>query len=317
MLLFLAGIFALSVLSVWVWTKVNKKIVGIDINKLAQPKITESAGVALLAPFWAAIIYFEFFKLQSFSIELLAFGLMVSGFALIGFLDDTKHKWNSKVMPWMTRALPIAVISLAFAWVSSESILWFIPIALFIAGLASFQNTFAGLNGWQGGSGFIIALAVGLFLLASGPLQTLAFAVAAIILGFLAWNKYPSKVLEGDSGTLLIGSATAGLLALNGKIGLIAFSLLFYLPHLIDFFLLKMLTNRKDLSQHKIRPYKVLQDERLAIPDYPDGKTRYDFAKLVLKIFGPLKEWQIVAIIWLIVALNALFWIFAFGLLKI
>jgi hypothetical protein len=75
---------------------------------------------------------------------------------------------------------------------------------------------------------------------------------------------------------------------------------------LIDFFLLKLISNRKDLSQQKFRPYKLLEDGRLGIPDYPDKKVRYDFAKLILRIFGPLKEWQIVLVIWLVVLINSL-----------
>jgi hypothetical protein len=88
--------------------------------------------------------------------------------------------------------------------------------------------------------------------------------------------------------------------------------LLFFLPHIIDL-LMKAITNPKDASQHKMRPYKLLADGRLAIPDYPDGKIRYDFAKLLFKIFGPLREWQVVAIIWCIVILNCLVWVIVFG----
>lgn len=297
--------FLVSFAAVFAWGKINRKIVGIDINKLSQPKIPESTGVALLLPLWVVL---GIMLWQSFSLELLAFGLMVSGFAIIGFLDDTKTKWKSKVMPWMTRALPIAIISLAFAGIAMADLLWVVPVALFIAALASFQNTFAGLNGWQGGSGLIIALAVSVLLAGTG-LETLSLALAAIILGFLAWNRYPCRVLEGDSGTLLIGSSIAGIIALTGRIELMAFSLLFYLPHMVDFFLLKMLTNRKDPSQHSLRPYRLLKDERLTIPEYPDGKARYDFAKFVIRVFGPLREWQIVAAIWIVVALNCILWL--------
>ncbi|MDO8647922.1 MAG: hypothetical protein Q7R70_05940 [Candidatus Diapherotrites archaeon] len=306
------AIFLLSAFSVWLWIKANRKIVGIDINKLSQPKITESTGIALLIPLWTAIAYFE---IISFSIDWIAFGLLVTGFTIIGFLDDTKHKWSTSSTPWMSRAMPIAVICLVFAGIYSQNWLWIIPIALFIAGLASFQNTFAGLNGWQGGSGLIIAVAVS-FLLAGTAFQAFALALAAIILGFLAWNKFPARVFEGDSGTLLIGSCIAGLLVMNGKIELMLLALLFYIPHIVDFLFLKILTNRSDPSQQRIRPYRLLKDSRLAIPEYPDKKTRFDFAKLIIRIFGPLKEWQIVAVIWIVVAANALIWLFAFGFLR-
>jgi len=311
MIAFYALVFFASMLCVFAWSKLNRRIFGIDINKLSQPKISESTGIVLLIPLWLAIAYFE---TQAFNIDFIAFGLMVSAFALIGFLDDTKHKWKTKAMPWASRALMIAIVSLIFAWIFAPSIWWIIPIALFIAGLASFQNTFAGLNGWQGGSGFIIAIAVSILLAGSAFFQ-LSIVLAAIILGFLAWNYYPARVLEGDSGTLLIGSAIAGLLVMNASIELMAFSLLLYIPHVVDFFFLKLLTNKKDPSQQKQRPYKLLKSGKLAIPEYPDGRERLDFAKLVIKVFGPLREWQIVLVIWIVVAANAGFWLKVSGIL--
>jgi hypothetical protein len=95
----------------------------------------------------------------------------------------------------------------------------------------------------------------------------------------------------------------------------VIFVFLCFLPHMVDFFLLKMVTNRKDASQHRQRPYKLLSSGRLTIPDYPDKKERLDFAKLMMKIFGPLYEWEAVVIIWCIVLLNAFFWMNVFTIL--
>ena len=71
-----------------------------------------------------------------------------------------------------------------------------------------------------------------------------------------------------------------------------------------------MLTNAKDVSQSAIKPY-ALHDGKIAIPKY-EGRTRYDFAKLIVKIFGPLKEWKIVIAIWAVVIVNCLFWTLVF-----
>ena len=219
-------------------------------------------------------------------------------------------KLGIRLMPNI-RALPIAIVSIAYSYFFAPEAVWIIPLGFFLAGIASFQNTFAGLNAWQGGSGFLIAIAVSI-LLAGTAFQQLSLALAAIILGFLMLNRYPCRVLEGDSGTLLIGSSIAGLLVMNARIELMAFSLLFYLPHAVDFGL-KMLTNLKDPSQQNFRPYKVLKNGKLAIPDYPDGKIRHDFAKLLIRVFGPLREWQIVLIIWVVVAANSALWLKLFG----
>jgi hypothetical protein len=71
--------------------------------------------------------------------------------------------------------------------------------------------------------------------------------------------------------------------------------------------LLKMITNRDDATQQKQRPYKLLSNGKLTIPDYA-GSTKFDFAKLMMKLFGDRFEWQIVSIIWIIVIINSLFW---------
>ncbi len=279
-LLFLA-VTAISVASVFAWIKLNKKIVGIDINKPRKPKVAESAGISLLVPFWIGIGTVFLFTGTIF-IELLAVGMLGSALAIIGFADDSKLKWKgSKVMAWKTRAFFIATACLAFAWFFAPHPVWVVPIALYIAGLASLQNTFAGLNGWTGGSALIVSLAAAAIffvpfsqgIVFGGLLEfSASIILAGCILGFLVWNHFPARCLEGDSGTLFMGGTTAGIFLMTGRIELMAFSLLFYAPNMIDFFGLKMITNRKDMSQQKLPPYEVMGDGKLGIPDYGDGK---------------------------------------------
>ena len=187
-----------------------------------------------------------------------------------------------------------------------------ILLALFFAGLASFSNTFEGLNGWTIGTSFIISLALAIVAMKIGYLNSFLFVgLSAIILALLIFNKFPAKAFPGDSGTLFIGAAIAGLSLFTQNFLFVIFAFLLFIPHIIDFFFLKMLTNRSDASQHKQRPYKLLASGKLTIPDYI-GKTKYDFAKLVMKIFGPRYEWQIVLIIWGIVIINTFVWSYVF-----
>jgi len=295
------------------WSRKNKFALGIDINKLDQRKTPEATGIAVLAALWISVVLF--FYLKGFNSLFLGWLLVVSVFSLVGFADDTKHKWASKTIPWAARAIPIALVSLAFSFFFAPSIYWVVPLALFIALIASFHNTFAGLNGWEVGSSYIISLAV-VFLLALTEFLPLALILSGLILALLLFNRFPARVFPGDSSTLLFGSAIAALFVMQKNYYFMVLLLLFYLPHIIDFFILKVLTNPRDPSQSKIKPYKVLKDGRLAVPSYKDKRTRYDFAKLIIKIFGPLKEWQIVAVIWLIVALNCAFWLLIFGVMN-
>src|SRR3989344_9638532 len=101
----------------------------------------------------------------------IAWGLLLSVFAAIGIIDDTKHKFLKKALSWKKRAIAIAAVCLAFAGIYfwNLGILWIALVALYIAGIASFQNTFAGLNGWQGGGGLIIAVASAFVLSKTNP----------------------------------------------------------------------------------------------------------------------------------------------------
>ena len=311
------AVFLITVICEALWIKFAKArgLVGLDWAKKGRVLLSEGGGIAMLPGIWFAIAFLFF---GSGNFNYIAWGLLLSIFAFIGIIDDTKHKFLKKALSWKKRAIAIAIVCLAFAGIYfwNLGILWIVLVALYIAGIASFQNTFAGLNGWQGGSGAIIVIASTFAIWNTGPnLLWLNAIVAAAILGFLAWNKCPAKVFEGNSGTLLIGSAIAGIFILNGKIELMAFSLLFFLPHMFEFFVLKLILSKaRDPGQMRQLPYRVLENGKIAIPEYAKGKVQYDFAKMLIKIFGPMREWEIVAIIWAIVAINAAFWILLFGL---
>lgn len=309
---------ALSILFVYLFGKLNKKngIIGKDINKFDHRIIPEAAGVALLVPVWFAVLTIGLFFQQEFNMFYFIFGLLVSAFAFIGLMDDTKHKFMMKTAPWTFRAIPVAFVSLIFGAIHFHDPVWAVMIALFVAGLASFENTFAGLNGWEVGSGFIISVFVTLIVSKSldPNLVLLALALNGMILGLLFWNRFPAKVFPGDSGTLFIGSAIASLLVMNQRFEMIILGTLFFLPHFVDFFLLKLLTNPGDVSQSKTLPYDILPNGKLAIPKTGNG-SKLDFAKLVLKVFGPLKEWQVVAIIWAVTIANCLVWSKLFGVI--
>lgn len=302
--------------ALWIKFARKKNLVGLDWAKKGKLLLSEGGGIAMLPAIWFAIAFLFF---GSGNFNYIVWGAMLSVFAFIGIIDDTKHKFLKKALSWKKRAIAIAVVCLAFAGIYfwSAGILLIALAALYIAGIASFQNTFAGLNGWQGGSAAIIALASALVIVKTNPnLLWLNAVLIAAILGFLVFNKYPAKVFEGNSGTLIIGSAIAGIFVLNGKIELMAFSLLFFLPHMFEFFVLKlMLSKARDPGQMRQLPYRVLENGKIAIPEYAKGKVQYDFAKMLIRIFGPMREWEIVAIIWAVVAINAAFWILLLGFL--
>ena len=306
-------LFAITLFFIYFYKKLNEKTdfcLGVDINKPEKKPISEGTGIVLLVPFWIVVLFLVYF--QGFGSELLIYATIVSVFGIVGFFDDLQHKFLAKSATWKLRTFPIVIASLIFAFLFAPDLIWIIPLSLYVAGVASMQNTFAGLNGWEVGSGFIIILFISYILIGS-PFFFVAISLAAIIFALLIFNIFPAKVFPGDSGTLFIGSSISALMLLTRDLNLIILSFLLFFPHMIDFFILKLITNREDLTQQKTRPYNALQNGLLSIPNYPDNKIRYDFAKLLIKIFGPLKERTIVLFIWSIVIVNGFFWLTVFG----
>ncbi len=316
-MLFKLGFFAIafiaSVVTVLLVARENKKrgMTGVDVNKADKRELPEGVGISLIAPMWIAIALFNLLVAENTGF--VAFGLTVSVLSIVGFLDDRKQKFKVRTVSWQSRAVIVSLVCMMFAmfYAPSPTVLWLIPFAAFVGILASFENTFAGLNGWEVGSGLIIALFVTLLLNPTGAMP-IGIALVASILGLLIFNMYPARVFPGDSGTLFIGSSIACIVILNQDIFLMLLTALFFLPHAVDFFALKFLTNRQDMSQSKRLPYALNRDGKLTIPKYPNHKPRYDFAKLLLKIFGPMPEWLVVALTWAIVIVNCSFWVLLF-----
>jgi phospho-N-acetylmuramoyl-pentapeptide-transferase len=178
--------------------------------------------------------------------------LMTLGFWGIGFADDYLSARRGKNLGltapqkfiaqciiaigfvlWMARTaqpvttqvqlLPTGVIvpPLELGWL-------YYPLAvLLIVGLSNATNITDGLDGLASGVTIQIALAVGALVWLSHPELTLfTAALAGGLAGFLWWNAHPARVFMGDTGSLALGAALAGV-ALAGKqeVGLIVASL--------------------------------------------------------------------------------------------
>src|SRR5205814_5922958 len=95
-------------------------------------------------------------------------------------------------------------------------------------GLSNATNFTDGLDGLSSGVTILICLALAA-LVTHSPYQSLDFftvALAGGLAGFLWWNAHPARVFMGDTGSLPLGAALAGI-ALVGKqeIGVIVASL--------------------------------------------------------------------------------------------
>ena len=154
--------------------------------------------------------------------------------ALLGFADDyTKIvKRRSLGLRGRTKLAVTIAISLGLWWVAtqkagvSETIsLRFIDanvdlgpvfpvlIYLVVAGTTSAVNLTDGLDGLAAGCAAIVLLAyIGIgFISGETDLTLLASCLVGVCIGFLWFNSFPASIFMGDTGSLGIGGAIAGL----------------------------------------------------------------------------------------------------------
>jgi phospho-N-acetylmuramoyl-pentapeptide-transferase len=190
-----------------------------------------------------------------------------------------------------------------------------VPITLFalistflVAATTNAVNLHDGMDGLAGGTSLIVFLTLAIMLTHSGQHQlALAAATAAgSIAAYLVFNRYPAKVMMGDTGSLFIGGLMAALVLAGG--------LLFWFIPLSLIYILEAISVMLQFSYFRLtKPYT---------PEKPMNPVALFLFKLTKKLPGegkrifrmaPLhhhfeavfaekgvREWQVVAGFWII-----------------
>jgi phospho-N-acetylmuramoyl-pentapeptide-transferase len=162
------------------------------------------------------------------------FGVTVAC-ALLGFADDyTKIvRRRSLGLRGRTKLIVTVAISLGLWWVATQKAhlgssvnLRFVDVSidfgpfypvfiyLVVAGTTSAVNLTDGLDGLAAGCAAIVLLAyIGITFITTGErdLTMLAGCLVGACIGFLWFNSFPASVFMGDTGSLALGGAIAGL----------------------------------------------------------------------------------------------------------
>jgi len=235
------------------WIKVAKRagLVGNDMNKHDKPKVPEAGGVAVIIGISFAVLAYVFFKtfyLQSEATTVYIFALLSSillaGF--LGFVDDILG-WKIGLRQWqkplltIPAAIPLMVINAGVSFMDFPILgriefgiiypLLLVPLG--VIGAANGFNFIAGHNSLEAGMGIIILSTLGIVLVGQNVLwlSMICFSSVAALLGFMAYNKYPSKVFPGDSLTYSIGTLIA-VVAILGNVEKIA--LILFFPYFLE-----------------------------------------------------------------------------------
>ena len=159
-------------------------------------------------------------------------------FGVVGFVDDfikVKLKRNlgltelqklllqivaSVLFVWVLRAalLETAVI-IPFTTISVNIGMWYLPLAvLVILSSVNAVNLTDGLDGLATSVTIVVTIFFTFIAYLLGKISISVFGCSLIggAAAFLLFNKYPAKVFMGDTGSLFLGGAVAGMAILTG-----------------------------------------------------------------------------------------------------
>jgi UDP-N-acetylglucosamine--dolichyl-phosphate N-acetylglucosaminephosphotransferase len=236
-----------------------------DMNKEGTPLVPVSGGLAVMAGIFSGLIIFIFFRtffpqttgLVIDSNSLLHFFAGITTILIIsfvGFIDDLVinrskdrssglRQWQKPLLT-LSAAVPLMVVDagtnimgLPFLGEINVGLLYpllFIPLG--VVGAANMVNMLGGFNGMETGMGIVYTGMLGLYAYTH---QSYIGALIALItftslIGFYFYNKYPARILPGDSLTYLLGAIIVCIAVLGNmeKAALIA-----SVPFFIEFFL--------------------------------------------------------------------------------
>ncbi len=311
-------------------------IVGIDVNKKRRVRLASSGGIAVAFAFSIGIFSYIFgasfpgpsapFYVPSASLPYLFAGVLaVVLISVVGFLDDINVKsslvestgvkdirkglkqWQKPLLslmgaiPLMAVNAGVSTIHVPFIGLVNFGILYpliIIPLAVIFA--ANAFNLVESANGMASGGALIVSMAMLLYSITFGTDTgaLLSGVLFASVLGFFLYNRYPAKVLSGDSFTYAAGTAIVSTMILGN---MEAFGVIIFLPWIIEFVL------------HARKRFKVTTlGERARDGTFraPYGKKIYSWTHLIMNL-GKVNEWQISAYMW---AMEFCFVALGFGL---
>ena len=237
-----------------------------DMYKHDKPEIPTNAGIILIFTSFLSIslvpliikifnlissYHIDNFELDETNLALL---LVISIYALYGLVDDLVDIGRVlKLIIPVTFAFPlISVVSVESVWipllgdyslVSSlyGEIRWndlfrITVIPIYVMVVANLVNMHSGYNGLQSGLSIIIILTITIKSYYDGSLKEIVplGALLGSFLAFFIFNKFPSKIFEGNIGSLFFGS-TIGCLIVVQQYWWFGFFIL--IPHIFNFIL--------------------------------------------------------------------------------
>ena len=292
-----------------------------DQNKENTPLVPISGGLAVFVGIFIGLMFFIF--VQTFfhsedGVLLPVFAALVSILliTLVGFMDDAiiekSQNQSGGLKQWqkplftLSAAIPLIVINsgvsvMAVPFIGKIDFGLFYPLLLIplgVVGAANMVNLLGGFNGLEAGMGVVYMGMLGIYAYVNQRpvVALLAFLTVAALLAFLVYNKYPAKILPGDSLTYLLGGALV-IVAILGNIEKAA--LIVSIPFFIEFFLkMKKKFKVDSFGYYKDGKIHSKYQEIYSIPHLFTRSGKYTEKQIV--IFMVLIELFFSSLIWVI-----------------
>ncbi|NPA38455.1 MAG: hypothetical protein GXN99_01520 [Candidatus Nanohaloarchaeota archaeon] len=205
------------------------------MNKPYEVHVADGGGLAVVLSIivgsYLSLIFAKVFWNFSLLGEVDAVFLSFLLLSVVGFLEDLTNLFRNKggkkigfkqkykfLLP-LPAALPIllAVMDRTYIFVpflgniNLGLVYALILVPVGIIGASNATNLLGGLNGLEAGLASVMFLGTAIYsyLNAANITFFLSLSVLGGVLGFLVYNKYPSKIFPGDSFTYFVGGALA------------------------------------------------------------------------------------------------------------
>jgi UDP-N-acetylglucosamine--dolichyl-phosphate N-acetylglucosaminephosphotransferase len=249
-----------------------------DMYKLNKPDIPTMGGFTIIAGIMISIVITQLLVDVIDITRFLVFYMIIIIYGTFGLMDDLIDIGRKiKIFAPYFMALPIALvttdtnISLLVYTLELGIVYSYLFAPVYIMVVSNLINMHSGYNGLSGGLTFLLLCFVSLKLILDGPLRLLFYIIPLFfsLAAFMWYNKYPSRIFLGNSGTLLIG---AGLGALLVFFNMEFFGIIILIPHIINFlfwiFWSGYLMKKYPKKYPHIKFGKIKKDNTIEIPNY-------------------------------------------------
>ncbi|MEM1930902.1 MAG: hypothetical protein QXZ60_03925 [Sulfolobales archaeon] len=236
----------------------------IDLHKPEKIVVARSGGLAIMAALVLALIYWGALGKLNYIVVVYTLSAILAG--LIGLVDDVVHLGvKLKLLLFCLPALPPVLLHLYdphpyIPWVGHLRLTILYPLGAIAAYdiTANAFNMSDTHNGLVVSAFLVFATSVFLSTVLPGPdpiegFETLLAIFLSVLLGYLPINMYPAKMLNGNSGSHLIGSLAAALILTSRREFL---SLMLLAPQILNGYLILFTTGLKSKESIE-RPTKL------------------------------------------------------------